>query len=435
MFSRNKQKLSAGNVLVIGAGIAGLKAAKDLIHSGFDVRVLEARQRLGGRIFTDDSLGVPVDMGAAWIHGKINNPIFALSRRHGILTMPTDYAASCLMDEDGNTPNMVQRIAFAQRANRIMPRLKRLAFELVEDISVQDAVEIAVADANFRGDELRFLNRQLIELEAFNGTSLAEQSLFALVDDSLRFHGADMTFPRGYSQIASALAKGVAINYEETVLTIRQEANKVFVETTKGTHEADAAVVTLPLGVLKSGRVKFSPALPESKQSAITSIRMGLFNKIALRFSTVFWASDADMIELIPQKRSHVLQFLNWFRYSFQPILIACVAADTARAWEQDSDEMVKVKIMDILQRMYKHKTQEPINMKVSRWGTDEFSLGAYSAAHPGQSSNDYDALAEPFGRLFFAGEACAIAHHGSVPGAYLSGSRAAQELSKLSKQ
>jgi monoamine oxidase len=419
-------------VLVIGAGIAGLTAARDLVGCGFDVLVLEARERPGGRIWTDKSLAAPVDLGAAWIHGKTNNPIFALTRRHGIKTMPTNYADSCLLDENGHRTNSWHTLCFAQRANRILPRLKRLAARLEHDISVAEAVKFIAADAGMMREEMRFLNRHLIELEAFNGVSLADQSLFALVDDSLKLSGGDLAFPQGFSQVVDALSQGITINYREVVLHVRQLSNQVIVETDKGTHAADAAVVTLPLGVLKTGRVKFSPGLPDRKLEAISSIRLGLFNKIAIRFSEVFWATNSDMIELIPENRTVVLQFLNWHKYTGEPILVACVAAETARNWEQESDEQIECRLLKLLQRIYKHGVADITGIRITRWGQDEFALGAYSSVHPGYDSRQFDVLAAPFGRLFFAGEACMTAYHGTVHGAHLSGIRASGWLKEF---
>lgn len=431
--SNQEGQTDIGSILIVGTGIAGLTAARALVDSGFDTVVLEARDRAGGRILTDTSLAVPLDLGAAWIHGKSHNPIFAFSRRHGIIMMPTDYTNSCLIDENGMRPGLAQ-ILFALRANRILPRLKRLARQLDHDISVEDAVQLIATETRMSRQELRFLNRHLIEFEAYNGVPLKEQSLFALIDDSLKLHGGDVAFPHGLSQVVSLLVEGLTINYETAVHTITQESNRVIVETNKSTHEADAAIITLPIGVLKSGRVKFNPTLPQRKLDAIASIGLGSFNKIAMRFKEVFWPVDCDMIELIPDKRTVVLQLLNWYKYTGEPILIACVAAETARAWEEMSDEQIKIMMLNIVQTLFKTEVPNLIAIRITRWGQDEFSLGAYSAINPGHDPKQFEILAEPFGRLFFAGEACIRASYGTVHGAHLSGIQAVQSLRQFLK-
>jgi monoamine oxidase len=417
------------SVLIIGAGIAGISAARELVDAGYDVVVLEARDRCGGRIRTDNSLGVPIDLGAAWIHGKRHNPIAKLCRQNGIVTAPTDYAKSCLIDEKGQEADAVQRLCFAQRANRIMPRLKRLASSLERDISVEQAVKEIVVASRMSNSEMRFLNRQLIEFEAFNGVPLAEQSLFALCDDSLKSHGGDLAFPQGYVQVIDHLARGIKINYNEAVMTVRQEASGVVIVTSTNVHVADAAIVTLPLGVLKSGQVKFVPELPERKQQAISSMKLGLFNKIAIRFEKVFWPVDCDMIELIPETRTHTVQILNWYKYTGEPILVVLTAADTAREWEAKSDAEIESWVRKLLETTFPSGIAKPTGMTITRWGQDEFARGAYVALEPGYKPEYFDFMAEPFGRLYFAGEACIRANYGSVPGAHLSGIFAARRL------
>lgn len=422
---------SRGTVIVVGAGIAGLAAARNLMDSRFDVLVMEARERAGGRLWTDDRLGAPVDLGAAWIHGMLGNPIFGLTRKFGLMTTPTNYSESSLIDDNGNEATFLRKIAFAARANRILPRLKRLAHLLEQDTSVAAGVRLILKNAEMSQSEMCFLNRHLIEFQALNAASLEEQSLFALVDGH-GFLGGDLTLPQGFAQVVERLAVGVKIKYGETVQNIIHTNNSATVETEKMSYEADAVIVTLPLGVLKAGTVSFSPALPEFKQASMSAIKMGLFNKIAMRFEEPFWPIHSDLIELIPERHDLVVQFLNWYKYTGQPILIACIAADTARQWEAESNERTVALIMDVLKKYFGNSVKEPVSTVITRWGQDEFSRGSYSVVHPGATAKQFDALGEPVGRLFFAGEATSMKHQGTVHGAYLSGLRAAKQIKNL---
>jgi monoamine oxidase len=430
MQSKNGKK--SGNVIVVGAGMAGLTAAKELADSGFEVVVLESRDRSGGRIWTDYSLDVPVDLGAAWIHGKNKNPIFDLARKAGIKTAPSSFANSCLIDDNGKKVNPLRQVLHAGRANRILPRLKRLAKRLDKDISVAEGVKLILDETGMKREELCFLNRHLIEFQALNGASLEEQSLLSLVDESIAYSGGDLLFPEGYAQVFEHMAQGIHIKYRETVINVVHNDHGATVETSKGKYEADAVVITLPLGVLKSGRVKFTPALPDFMQSSIANIKMGLFNKVAMRFSETFWNPDCDMIELVSSNSDFVCQILNWRKYSKEPILIMCLAADTAKEWERASDEETLARTAVLLKKLFGNSAGTPVATSITRWGQDEFAMGSYTVVDPGATAKTFDALAEPVGRMFFAGEATGRAHQGSVPGAYLSGVRAAKQICEL---
>ncbi len=421
----------AGNVIVVGAGIAGLAAARELVDRNFDVMILEARDRVGGRIWTDHSLDVPIDLGAAWIHGKTKNPIYELALKNHIKTAPSSFANSCLMNDNGKPVSLIQQLKFASRANRVLPRLKRLAKQLDKDISVDEAVQRLLVETNMSVHEVSFLNRHLIEFEAMNAVSLKQQSLFALLEGSVAFAGGDLLFPNGYVEVLESLVRGVNVKYRELVSSIISTDANVVVETSKSKHDADAVVITLPLGVMKSGRVQFEPRLPESMQSSVNDIQVGLFNKVAMRFSEVFWPKDCDMIEMVPVKKKLVVQFINWYKYSKEPILIACIAADTAKSWESETDQEIVWAVQAILKRWFGDAVSEPLATSVTRWGKDPFSLGSYSVVHPGATSSQFDALAEPVKRIFFACEATERSHQGTVPGAYLSGIRAAKQVAE----
>lgn len=422
-----------GNVVVVGAGMAGLAAAKELADKGYNVVVLEARDRSGGRIWTDFSLDAPVDLGAAWIHGKSKNPIFDLARKSGIKTAPSSYNNSMLIDDNGKKVNGVQQLLNAGRANRILPRLKRLAKRLDKDISVAEAVRSILEESKMSNAEIRFLNRHLIEFQAMNGTSLEEQSLFALIDGPSEYSGGDLVFPEGYAQLFEGMAQGIHIKYREVVSEIKHDDHGVTVVSNKGTYDASAAVITLPIGVLKAGKVRFSPELPNAMLSSIADIKVGLFNKIAMRFEETFWNPDCDMFELVSSRSDFVCQFLNWRKFSKEPILIACFAADTAREWERLSDEETKTRMQALLAKLFGSGASKPTAISITRWGQDEFSLGAYSVVDPGATAAKFDSLGKPVGRLFFAGEATARSNQGTVPGAYLSGKRAAKQIAECS--
>jgi monoamine oxidase len=419
-------------VLVVGAGVAGLSAARHLVDRGIEVVVLEARDRIGGRVWTDNSLGSPIDLGAAWIHGKKHNPIMGLAKQHHIRTFRTDYSSTAQYDAAGNKISAMEKTMYGIRPARLLQKLPVLASSLSQDISVAEAVDRMLQSIALNEREKQFLDRLLMYIESVNAADLRDQSFFALLEGPIAFTGGDVMFPDGYVQILDVLADGLQINLNEKVLRVTHKPGTVSVETNKGIHLADAAIITLPLGVLQSSAVTFSPALPDFKQQSLLALKMGVFNKIVLRFSEPFWPRHLDFLEVAPTPNRAVSAFLNWYKYTRQPILVGLIAAHHASLMERKTDEEILSNVLSTLQKMYGSYVTEPIASKITRWAGDEFSCGSYSVVHPGATSNEFDALSAPIGRLYFAGEATIRKHQGTVHGAYLSAVNAAEKVHEL---
>ncbi len=424
-----KRTVNSKSVAIVGAGVAGLSAARELKRLGHTVKVFEARDRAGGRVWTDNKLGTPVDMGAAWIHGNSGNPVFKLCRQHKIPTAKTDYAEATLIDECGKEASPLDKVAFAARANRLLPRLKRLARTLESDITVKEAVRLLAEKQSLGKMELPFLNRQLIELEAYNGASLEELSLHNILIAAEHRHGDDLLFPGGQAQWIDVLARDTDIVFNAPVKAIKQNPNEVVIQMNDSEFVGDAAVVTLPLGVLKAKRIEFYPELSQEKQNAIERIKMGSFNKIAMRFDEPYWGTTSDFIELIPTNHNQTIQLLSLYRYTNEAIIVVCVAANTSRQWENLSDKEITEKALKFLRQLYGETVKDPLLVSISRWGKDEYSLGAYSILNPEAKHTDFESLSKSEGRFFFAGEATCFEYQGTIHGAYNSGIRAAKEL------
>jgi monoamine oxidase len=189
-------------------------------------------------------------------------------------------------------------------------------------------------------------------------------------------------------------------------------------------------VVTLPLGVLQRGDVLFDPPLPESKKQAIARVGVGLLNKAYLRFPRRFWPVKADWIGLVSEPKGRWSEFLNVSRFIDQPILLGFNAAAYARRLEPMNDQQTINDVMTALRSMFGRNAPDPTDFKITRWGSDAFSIGSYSYMKTGASPNDYNELARPVGkRLFFAGEHTSRRHSATVHGAYLSGLRVASQV------
>ena len=413
--------------IVIGGGIAGLTVARALTQAGMDITVLEARDRTGGRIWTDRSFGQAVDMGASWIHGTDGNPITELARN--IDTFATSAENTYVLGANGAEVSDSALETLSEELELFMEAAEELAEELDADIPLSDAVRIIL-----EGEPVTPLRNWglVTEIELDSAASLDRLSLFYTGADD-EFDGDEVVFPGGYDQIVDLLAADLDIRLNQIVRIVEYASDGVRVTTDTDVFEADGVVVTLPLGVLKAGRVQFSPSLPNWKQNAINRLDMGRLNKIALRFPSVFWQPDADFIGYVSETRGEFPTFLNQNRFSDIPMLMSFVGGDFARALENLSDEETQARVMNVLRRIYGASSPDPNGLLISRWGQDPFALGSYSYLPVGATPDDYNALAEPIAdRVFFAGEATNSRYPATVHGAYLSGLREAERILNL---
>lgn len=286
-----KRNDKAPHVIVIGAGIAGLAAARMLQQQGVQVTVVEGRNRPGGRIWTDHSLGLPLDLGAAWIHGPQGNPITLLAQQYGAKTLHSDYENVAMYDSDGNRLTDRELAVMQGWIDEIGGEVSRIADELDQDISVAEGIRRALAGETLSPHERRVLNWWQASAEAENAVNLDLLSLMYVNDDD-NFPGVDQVFPGGYHRIIEGLAQGLDIRLQQPVNLVAYDHQSVQVHTRDALFKGDAAVVTLPLGVLKSGQVRFLPELPPPKQEAIKQLDMGILNKVALRFPSAFWPPE-----------------------------------------------------------------------------------------------------------------------------------------------
>jgi monoamine oxidase len=420
-------------VLVIGAGIAGLAAARALQEWGYRVTVLEARERAGGRIWTERAWpGVALDLGATWLRGSDDNPLAALAGELDVETVATDYDNLNLYDT-GGTP--IEGEAF----DAIFAAMERMLDDLDDERDVMDEREeddIALGDAiedwideTGPADVARLAYAVHTTIEHEYGADIADLS-FLYYDTGDDFDGDDLLFLDGFGALVERLVDGIDIRYGQVVARVEYGGDGVRVTTGAGAFDAGCAVVTLPLGVLRAGDVTFAPPLPRGKRAAIERLGSGALNKLCLRFPRVFWPREADLLGYVPERKGEWCEWLNVARYTGRPILIGITAADFARAVEDWSDERVVASAMHALRAIFGSDIPDPEAWLVTRWGSDPYARGAWPYVAFGSTPDDYDALAEPVAdRLFFAGDATSADYPATAHGAYLSGLRAAEEV------
>jgi monoamine oxidase len=424
-------------IIVIGAGIAGITAANKLQAQGYRVIILEGRDRLGGRIWTDNSLGFPLDLGAAWIHTIDGNPISPLVKKFGIQTVVSDLESQWNykgVDQflSKSEERMISK-AFQAFTDRVA-ELKNNAGSS-QQITLGDIAQQIIESEELTGITLKGFRATLSStIESEVGEDIANLGIKGFEEDS-EFTGADVVFPRGYIQLVQALSKDLDIRTKHLVQQIAYDDTGVKVMTDRGVFSGSQVIVTVPLGVLKRGSIKFSPALPEEKLAAIERLGMGALNRLVLKFPQQFWPSQPHTMAYINGNiPNRYVEFYNWQKYVQQPILAAIFSGNFSRSLSQMPKSEAIQNIMSDLRSMFGKDIPLPTATLLTQWHNDPFTYGSYSTFSINGSLQDCDRLAEPIGdRVFFAGEATYGKYIGTVHGALLSGEREANRITQQS--
>jgi monoamine oxidase len=332
-------------IVVIGAGIAGLAAARQLADGGFDVTVIEARDRIGGRLHTvrPDGWGLPLDLGASWVHDVRASGLAALLRADGIATAPFDYDDAAVLTGHGRRSGS----ALAPVMDRVEDAV-RWADGRDPDRSIADALRASGIADSVDADLLRSVLEH--ELAGEYGESAERlSSWWALEEGS---DGDDMFVLGGYDALASSLGAGIRVERSRPVATVARTANGVRItDTAGGATDAERVVVTVPLGVLQNAGMTFDPPLPAAHRTAIARLGMGVIDKVWLRFDEAFWSQRALVWIQATPGDSPLRWWVNLMPLTGRPVLLAVLGGDTARAWATRSDAEMLAAATESLQR------------------------------------------------------------------------------------
>lgn len=426
-------------VLVIGAGMAGLVAARLLRDSGFDVTVLEARNRLGGRIWTDDSLGVPCDLGASWIHGSDVNPLTRWCKRIGVALVHAPVGERRFYDNG----EYVRMSTLTRKAWRGLAKAGlRAALATAraraqrKRVSLGSVLQPLLDDPSLPPFDRRLLAWMTSVTEGVEGAPAAEINLSDWFPAEA--NGVNALPVGGYGLLVRDTRAGLDVRLNAPVERVVYRVRGVTVQIAGGASlSADAAVITVPLGVLKAGKIIFDPPLPAPKLAAIQRIGFGgeaVMNKVILRFESQFWPDANERLIGLPAQPEARGRLTNWINAQpvvNAPVIMGFLGGSNATLLERTaSDGQIVAEGRDNLARMFGVEIPEPTGAIVTRWLSDPWSLGSYSYSSV-RSAPEYRAdYARPVGdRLWFAGEATQAEDYGTVQAALRSGEQAAAAI------
>ncbi|XP_041868041.1 lysine-specific histone demethylase 1B isoform X2 [Melanotaenia boesemani] len=438
------------NVIIIGAGASGLAAARQLQNFGTQVVVLEARDRIGGRVWDDSSLGVTVGRGAQIVNGCVNNPIALMCEQIGI-KMHKLRERCDLFQEGGRAtdPAIDKRMDFHFNAILDVVSDWRKDKSQNQDTplgeKVQEVKKNFLQESGMQFSELeeKVLQFHLSNLEFACGSTLDQVSARSWDHNEFfaQFSGDHTLLTKGYAVLLHKLAEGLDIRPTCPVQAIDYSGDLVKVMSSNGSQwTAQKVLVTVPLTLLQKNVIRFSPPLPERKLKAIHSLGAGIIEKIALQFPYRFWDNKiqgADYFGHVPptpEKRGMFSVFYDLDPQGKQAVLMSVISGDAVPAVRDLEDKDVVDECMKVLRELFKEQeVPEPLNYFVTHWSKDMWSQMSYSFVKTGGSGEAYDILAEDVqGKVFFAGEATNRHFPQTVTGAYLSGVREASKMAAM---
>ncbi len=404
------------DVAIVGAGAAGLAAAKTLGELGVPFVLLEAAHRIGGRAYTEEvAPGAPFDLGCHWMHSASRNPFVAIADAHGF-----DY------DKLGFTRRM--RIAGAWSSAAEQAERDAFMAENSERIARAAATgpDRAAAEVTERAGRWTPLYDYFFSLwTSFDVDQVS-------VVDLETYNDTEENWPlkQGYGALVARHAAGVPVTLNTQVAAIDWSGKALRLTTPRGEVRAKKIIVTVSTGILAGGHIRFDPALPDWKQEAVAGLPLGNHNRICLVYDrNVFGAAPPRGATVLDDGAEPMSFTIRPFGYDYVVGLTGGRFADwleragPAAAVDLAKENLKKAFGADIVKHVVGHN--------VTAWRGDPWVRGAYSAALPGQAPQRAR-LAEPLdGRLFFAGEATSPESYSTAHGAHLTGIDTAREVAR----
>lgn len=413
--------MSHYDIAVIGAGAAGLAAGLALQASGRSFIVLEARDRIGGRAYTDTAtLGLPFDCGAHWLHAAAQNPFTRIADRLGIAYNSEITWGDAVMLSGGRPVPPALEVAADAYFIRVMSGI---------DAAGEDGRDVAYAAFLDRGNRWNPLVRQII------GQITSHDPEQCSTLDSARYvdEGGDFPVKDGFGALVARNAAGLPVRLSTPVTRIDWSGAGVTVETATGTVTARMIILAVPINVLIAGSIRFRPALPPPLMAALHDCPMGVSEKLALLLDRPvegFGHLYGDVIYSSDSGKQPFNLHINPFG---RPLLVSHVAGSHGHRIERLSDAALESIAMEAVTEAFGASFRKRVKkMLRTHWASDPYTLGGYSHARPGRAASRL-LFSEPVAdRIVLAGEHCSIPFFSTVHGAHLSGIDAAERALRL---
>ena len=417
------------NVIVIGAGISGIAAAKELQQAGVKVQIIEARERIGGRIHTVDFADSKIELGAGFVKGARNNKITQLVDKHELEIIIADQHKIDVYDSEGTHIDKEVIEDTFDLAHSYLSKSYRYGHKHSFDISMAKAIHHTIKRKRLSEEKRKQLDWKIAIEEINDGADYDNYSLWG--DGNERYIGPTHLLPNGLSELLEILSKGINIKLNTPVQTIdysEETEQKVIITSTKGeVFKADYVISTLPAGVLKSEQITFNPGLPGYKKKALNDHAIGHIDKVAIKFKKGSWTDEEHFIGLINENPKDFPLFINMKFFTGSNVLIGEVSDTDALALDELTKDQKLEKFTQMFSKLKSFGKIEDIYF--SSWSNDIYALGSTSYIKVNESGEIADALARRIKRLHFAGEATFRHEIGTLLGAYDSGLREAKAI------
>jgi len=421
--------IETADVVVLGAGVAGLAAAQALVDTELDVVVLEARDRLGGRVHTDRSFaGFPLEFGAEFVHGE-RAPTWEWLERLGLATVHWNKRDdSWVRMADGSRLTMAE-------ARESDPRFDVTRSWALPDVPARplESFGLYLQRIGFEPAQVDYVRRSFANAAGESLRHLDAASMLDSIAGSAQTGHEDFRIVEGYGAVLEALGIGAEIRTQAVVERVELEAGGVRVYTAGGErYDAKLLVCTLPVGVLAAGDVDFAPGLPADKLNALRGLGMGPAVKCVYRFREPL--TPPGIKAIYASGRAPMWWTPSFGHETDAVVWTAFVTGDAAMDLLRRGEEEALDDALESLRRELGRPGLQAVDARLVDWVSDPFARGGYSYVRPGHKGAR-ELLAQPSPPVLWAGEATAPeADAATVHGALQSGRRAAMEVLELLK-
>ena len=409
------------DVVVIGAGSAGLSATAELMQKGVSVLCVEAMNRTGGRCYADSStFGLPIDIGGHWLHGFTENQFAKFGMKHKDKFK--------IYPEDG--PSIVydgKRKTEAAELWKIYKELKKIRYTNRADVPFITLVPEKIKKSSWFDTAAKMVG------------DARDLDNFSTYDDNVNWYdpgSGDGLCREGYGTLLAYYRKDVPAKLNTIVSEIKWGRKGVQVVTNKGTINAKACIVTTSMGVLKDEKIKFTPSLPSRKIKALDGISMTYSNRVLIQLKKKFYKAKKIKSDTWFNTKCNSngvkspKTYYGSLKMGGSNVSLFGISGQFAKDLGEEGNEAMIDFILNDLKSTFGSKFYKKyfIKAKAIAWSKNPFTLGSYTGAIPGRANNLRRELRQPVGdKIFFAGEATALAFS-TVHGADRSGKKAATE-------